>query len=175
MLAEAIKAIVELGQDSAAVDFHAHPALPNRVFIRHGDELLEKDAPPPLRNHQLEGFDDLVRALEDEAIAPAPEVYVSRVAVVALLNRGERREAVSVKLVETDRFKILRRLQSAPALMDPKQVIKLLRFDLHSVNAEAVIQGLRKVNFTRTSSGASNVEHGRETLGRSVEASVQQA
>jgi len=38
-----------------------------------------------------------------------------------------------------------------------------------------VITALRQIDFTRTSAGKSHVEHGKESLGRSVEAAVQQA
>jgi hypothetical protein len=174
MLAEAIKAVVDLGQKARQVEFHANEKLPNKVFIRSGDQLIEKDSPAPLRAHKLLGFDDLVAAVKDASIAPAPEVYVSGGRVCAFLDRAERRSMVAVELVESKRFQLVTKLQQ-PVAFEPREAIKMLRFDLHGGDVDGVIQSLRRVDFKRTSGGASSVEHGKESLGRSVEAVVQQA
>jgi hypothetical protein len=174
MLAEAIKSVVDLGQKANAVAFHVHASLPKTVFVRHGDELLEKDVPAPARAHNLLGFDDLVAALKDKTIAPNPEVYVAGDRVRALLDRAERLQSVGVQLVESQRFQLAKTLQK-PHSFEPREAIKLLRFDLHGGDVDQIIQSLRRVDFKRTSGGTSTVEHGKESLGRSVEASVQQA
>lgn len=82
---------------------------------------------------------------------------------------------VKVDLVESQRLKLCRAIEAAPRTMHPRDAVKMLRLDLHGGKHEAVIQALSQVDFTRNSTGRSHVEHGRESLGKSVEASVQQA
>lgn len=174
MLAEFLDRLVGLAKSAHKVDVHNIPQLPRTVFIRVGDVLHEHDVPPPWRQHDLAGLGDLVAALTDKGIAPRPEVYVSPREVVALLDRDDRRERITVRLEETKRWQLIAALQT-PRAMQPKEAVKLLRLELHGGNVEHMIQALSRIDFVRTSSGRTNVEHGRETLGRSVEAAVQQA
>ena len=174
MLAEFFDRIVGLAKGAHKVDFHTHDKLPRTVFIRHGDELLEKDLPPAVRAAQLCGFDDLVAAASDLQIAARPEVYVSAAGIAVLLDRADRREAITVPLAPSKRWQLVESLQQ-PKVMQPKDAVKMLRLDLHGGNVAHVIQALSRIDFTRSSAGRTNVEHGRESLGRSVEAAVQQA
>jgi hypothetical protein len=59
--------------------------------------------------------------------------------------------------------------------MSQKQAIRLLRHDLAACNCDHILAALRKLDFHRRSDGARTIEHGRETLGRAVEAAVQGA
>jgi hypothetical protein len=107
-------------------------------------------------------------------MAPAPEVYIAPQQVQAFLDRQDRREFVRVKLAETKRFQQVAALQT-PKSMQPKDAVKMLKLELHGGNVAHVIQALSRIEFTRTGTGRTNVEHGKESLGRSVEAMVQQA
>lgn len=175
MLAELVASLVGLGRDTTEVTFHQHNECPAKLWVRHGTELRQIDAPAPLRGHGLLGYDDLVAALKDSLIAPAPEVYIAGTSVVAFLDRNERRSRVSITLQESARLKLCRELEAKPRRMQPRDAVKMLRLDLHGGRHEQVIQALSRVDFTRTGAGKSHVEHGRESLGRSVEAAVQQA
>lgn len=66
-------------------------------------------------------------------------------------------------------------LEKSPAKMQPKDAVKMLRLELHGGNVSHVIQALSRIDFSRTSAGKTDVAHGKESLGRSVEAAVQQA
>lgn len=175
MLAEFVASIVGLAKKSNQVEFHTHEELPAKVFVRSGDSVECHDAPPAFRNHYLEGFDDLVAVLRDKAMAPRPEVYVSGGRIVALLDRSVRRDRVSVNLAESQRFRRCSDLQAKPERFQPRDLVKMLRLEFHGGNHGHVIQALSRIDFTRTSAGRTAVEHGRESLGRSVEAAVQQA
>lgn len=175
MLAEFLDRIVGLAKGANAVSFHKHEDLPDTVFVRHGDELLRVDAPPPKRRHALAGFDDLVAALKDSSIAPDPEVYLDLGGVTVLLDRAKRRETVRVTFVESGRLRVCRSFESQPRTMQPREAVKLLRLELHGGRHDHVIQALSRIDFTRSSAGKSHVDHGKESMGRSVEAAVQQA
>lgn len=174
MLAELIRELVGLGRRTTEVAFESDDRCPKRLWLRHGDTMEEIDVPPPDRQHQLAGLDDLTAALLDPQIAPAPEVYVSASGVVALLDREDRRARVTVRFAESRRWATIVALQQ-PQKYQPKAAVKMLKMDLHGGNVGHVIQSLSRVNFQRTSAGSTSVEHGRESLGRSVEAAVQQA
>lgn len=175
MLAEFFDRIVGLARGAHSLDFKTHEQLPDTVFVRHAGELQTHVVPPPKRAHKLLGLDDLLLALRDPIIAYAPEVYVAGGRVCALLDRNERRSMVTIDLQETKRFQLCAQLQAQPRQFQPKDAVKMLRLELHGGNHEHVIQALSRIDFTRNSAGKSHVEHGRETLGRSVEAAVQQA
>lgn len=130
---------------------------------------------PPKRAARLVGVADLVLALTDPVIAPAPEVYHSEAVVTALLNRDRREDSVSLSLPLTETFGHLMALSHKGTKLSPKDMIKFLRNSFGLVCPEHVVSALRRIDFTRTSAGKSHVEHGKESLGRSVEAAVQQA
>lgn len=173
MIAEAIAKLVGLGQDAQRVEFHTHPNLPNRVFVRNGDELVEHLEPVPRRMPKLEGMQDLVSYLESSA-ALAPEIYLHHGKVEAFLDREDRRSVATVELLESERFRIVTALESGRS-MTPKEAVRFLRLELPDTGTAGVVQALSRIDFTRSSSGRSDVAHGKESLGRAVEASVQQA
>lgn len=175
MLGDALKYLVGIGRETAKVEFHHHPKFPTRIWVQHGPELKAEDAPAPLREHKLLGYDDLVSAMKDKEIATNPEIYVAGGRIVALLDREERRSVVVVDLVESKRLQLCRAIEAQPRTMHPRDAVKMLRLELHGGKHETIIQSLSQVDFTRNSIGRSHVEHGRESLGKSVEASVQQA
>jgi len=144
-------------------------------LVRNGDQLYEKPVPPPRREHHLHVLEDLVAALKDTAIAPAPEVYVRAEGVYAYLDRSDRRSCVFVPLEESQRFQLCKRLEAQPLVADPKSIVRLLKTSFLVGTHEHVTLALSNITFERTSTGKTEVKHGKESLGRSVEAAVQQA
>jgi hypothetical protein len=61
----------------------------------------------------------------------------------------------------------------SPGAMTPGDAVRMLRLELDSVAGAELAAALSRVDFARTSSGAVVTEHGRESLGRSVEARAQ--
>lgn len=175
MLAEFLDRIVGLARGANRLEFQTVASIPRKVFRRNGDLVDELDVPPPERSHSLVGYADFVAAVSDATMAKAPEVYVGKGKVVALLDRGDRRETVSVDLMPSKRFQQCMLLESQPVKLQPRLAVKFLRFELHGGNVEHVITALSRVDFTRSSAGKQHVDHGRESLGKSVEAAVQQA
>jgi hypothetical protein len=175
MLAEFLQKIADLVTKAQHVDIFTIPGNPQELLVRHGEELLREQVPPPARAHQLAGFADLVEALKDKAIAPAPEVYVSAACVKALLDRENRRQTVAIQLAPSRRFQLCAGLENQPRGFSPKDAVKFLRMEMHGTSVDAVAQALARIDFKRTVGGVSDVAHGKESLGRSVEAAVQQA
>lgn len=175
MLAELVQKLVDLGRGTQKVEFHTHHKQPRTLYVQTADGVLEKEAAAPLRQHLIGSFEDLVALLKDEFIAPSPEVYVDGGKIVAFLDRLDRLEMVAVALPESKRLMLCRDLEAKPRAMHPRDAVRMLRLELHSGNHQSVIDALSNIDFARVSNGKSHVEHGRESLGRSVEAHVQQA
>lgn len=174
MLAEFFDRIVTLGRDSERVQFHTHESLPDRVYVQNGSECVSVEIPPRARRPSVRSFADVVAMAQDGEIAPDPEIYVGSSGLSMLLDRSDRNESSTTELTRSKRLDAAAVLE-LPRQFEPRDAIKLLRFELHGANTDSVIQALSRVDFQRTSGGSSSVDHGKESLGRSVEASVQQA
>lgn len=175
MLAEFLDKVFELTGRAQGIELAQHPDLPDVVFRRVGTNVTEHEVPPPRRHHTLEGVQDIIRAVVRATEEGEPEVYHDDTAVRVLLDREDRRDTLDMPLHVSERFRTLEALAKAPRAMSPAAAVKFLRFELQGTGIDAVVAGLRRIDFTRSGSGASNVQHGRESLGRSVEAAVQQA
>lgn len=172
MLAEAINTIAGLVETGNAIETFRCDDL-RKVLVRRGKEIEMHDLPPVQRGGRLHGVEDLVAAALDDEFAPDPEVFHEGDGIVLVLNRADRHELVKMPLTCTDRFLTLMSLAKTPRNMAPREWVRFLRFDLSGTGIDHVIAVLRKVDFARRSDGKMHVEHGRESLGRSVEMVVQ--
>jgi len=174
VLSEAIRTVAVMARRQSELVLQDIPQL-RVVAVRDGESPAVFHAYPPARRTgtELLGLEDLVAAVLDGEFAPRPEVYHGTGdGVVVLLDRNDRSQRVVMPLVETDRITAVHSIGEKP--LTPKQAISLLRFRL-SGSADHVIAAIRRVDFARRSDGKSDVRHGRETLGRSVELEIQQA
>lgn len=174
MLRDLLNGIAGLAVAAQAPTVLRDDETPDRFWISRGNELELVTIPPPRRAHELAGLDDLLRAVLDPAIGKAPEVYFTGERVVALLNRDERVETVSLELRRSARWHTLSDLAQKPRTLAPSQAVRLLRFELHGTGVDSLVTELGRVDFARKADGAHSIAHGRESLGKAVEASVQQ-
>jgi hypothetical protein len=173
MLAEFVSKLEQLFRQSQGADLLALQPDPRRHLFTIGGVLQEREIPPPLRTPNMIALEDLIHMLEDSSAAPSPEVYHNEGFIAAHLDRLDRRERVQLKLERTERFTTLAALHLGLKLSS-KDAVKFLRFRMPDAPPQ-VLDALRKIDFTRSSAGRTHVEHGKESLGRSVEAAVQQA
>ncbi|MCP3916163.1 MAG: hypothetical protein GY711_11455 [bacterium] len=173
MLAEFLQQLEGLARRANGAEAFKIQDLPEKVMVRKGTEYSIEDVPPARRDHEVHGLSDIVAAVQDEAMAADPEVYHGR-SVKLLLDRGDRRDVVTMPLEVTSRFKRLLALVDGESL-SVRDAVKLLRFDLHGTGVDQVISAIRRVDFSRTGAGAQSAAHGSESLGRSIEAKVQDA
>lgn len=171
MLAEFVNRIAVLARESAQVDV-VDARDPRTLLLRHGGQLVERDVPPALVQMRVDALPSLVKICAQN---DAGEVYVHPHQVVVLFDSKDRREQCSMLLVPTKRWTLVQQLERQAMVLTPAEAVRFLRFEMPGSGAamEALVQALRRVDFARTSTGAARVEHGRETLGRSVEATVQ--
>jgi hypothetical protein len=173
MLADFLEKIRELAKRGDSVQIATHDGLPDSVFVRHGDSLEVKDVPPSRRTHTVQGYEDITKAVNDPMCSDG-EIFHDHAGISLHLNRGDRRDTIRLPLNHSERWAKLESMRGG-GKGTVRDVIRTLRFDLHGTGIESVIQALSKIDFTRKSDGGASVSHGRESLGQSVEASVQQA
>lgn len=173
MLAEFLNKVAEMAKSAHSVQVVNVEGIPDEVLIRRGDEVTWKERPAPRRAHRLTSFVSLCELVRNPRIAPHPEVFHDGVRIVVVLDGEKRREFATLDLAQTERFGLVQKLSGM--LLEVPAAVKLIRFDLHGIGADALVASLRRIDFTRKGTGAHSVEHGRESLGRAVEASVQQA
>lgn len=171
MLADFLKALRE------GIQREARPQLLENVSNEHSavyampnGEILREDVPSPLRRFTINSFSDIVEMLVPGKLEK-PIVFHDTKKIVVLLDREDRREWATMALPFSGVFARLHGLQGGWSAPVP-QLVRFLR--ALKVDAE-LLASFRRIDFTRTTQGRSDVQRGRESLGRSVEAHVQQA
>lgn len=174
MIRDALEYLSHRLAERGRVEFHKHPELPSKVLVRRGDEHEWEDVEAPQRMARVETLGDVEAYLKKNG--KAPQVFVDAVGVTAYLDAGERAEWVQMPFVKSKRMALLEQIEAGGGLsLTQKDAVKLLRFDLHGDRTANLLAALSRIDFTRSSTGSRTVEHGKESLGRSVEAKVQKA
>ena len=172
MLAEFLDRVVGLARSSDRVE-RVESGDPRVLLLRTpGGELVERSIDPPLRDWEVADFDSLIQVIQEQA---DPVVFVGDDSVEVLLDEDDRRERCSLSLSATSRWNEVLRLECEERRFGPRDAVRWLRFQMHSMGDGLAKLGaaLSRIDFERKSSGQHVSEHGRESLGRSVEARVQ--
>lgn len=169
MLAEAIDRISGLARDAAGVEI---TELGHRkILVASGGSYSEMQRPPKPRNHAATNGASFV-SLVNELKAESAIVFVSEGQVVAILDSNDREDRVTLELPHSEAYKAFA-LLGVP--QNQRSVIRMLREELYGAIDLSFLAIIRRLDFTRRNDGNSSVMHGRESLGRSVEATVQSA
>jgi hypothetical protein len=168
MLKEAIDRIAELGVEASGIE--TCDLYDRKFVLRKGTafEILERD-PPEAKYETLDcpSFVSLVNALGED-----PLVLIDCERVVGILDESKKRGRVYLGLEKSRAAKALTALGNPT---DQKKLIGFLREELAGCVEEKFLAIVRRLDFSRRNDGNSSIQHGRESLGRSVEAAVQSA
>lgn len=174
MLAEFFDRIRRTVLESAEAKFVVDPNNPRRSYLVQGDQHWPIDAPAPLREHSAANLATFLDLANDRSIAPKPVIWADDTGARLVLDDDDRREVVTLHLVPSRGLVELATLRDAKAFA-PRDLVRWLRFSLPFPGTELLLQSVRSIDFARAATGTSRTEHGHETLGRTVEARVQQA
>lgn len=170
-LAEALETI----QETAVKASHAQRLMDKRkgTVFSHGGQILTIDADPPARNHKVSDLESLVVAIGGEASA---SVWHSGNQVVAIIDdtpASHRDDRVSWSLVESAKFAALTRKAAEPRSHAEfvKFLVQNLRDELQAA-APGLLGAIRALKFRSADEQAGKIEHGRESMGRAIEAEV---
>lgn len=172
MLAEAIDRIRALALDGERVTFVSHQDFPDEVFQVGPQGVTRLGKPAPRRKHSLCGVADLAALANNLGLTQA-EVFHGEQGVYMVLDGTKRTEGVLLTLPPTSQLLALRAIAAKPLRASPKEALAWLR-RLFLGELPKLHAGLRKVDFVRTTAARSQIERGKESLGKSVEAAVLQ-
>ena len=174
MLAEFIHSIASMARAASSTQIVRIPGM-RRLLVRSGDKVETIDLPPVRRRATFDSFSDVVNLSLDKAVCPEPEIYVGEDSIFVFTDRNSRTEAVRMRLQVSHPFAAMEALARSltGSGFTPKALIRHLRFELPLPGFAPLLKSLAKVDFARRSDGKQTVSHGRESLGRQVEAVVQ--
>lgn len=172
MLHEALKFLTDLGAEAAASTIIDIPGDPRRVLLdrRDGSPAEFITIPAGDRAHRVNTLDDLIHATETWTEANRV-IFHNHEKVVLVLDDDDRRDLVTLNLIQSEPFKTLCKL-AEKLNRTQAEMVRLLKVDLYGCAEERILPIIRNIKFTQTSSGGGNLQHGRDTLGRQVDAAV---
>jgi hypothetical protein len=169
VLAEFVSKIQALAQTALAPT--TIPLPDGSTLLRKGDNYEYLDFVPAKRKYALNSLLDVVNIANDHANSA---VFVNPGAITVLLDEEDRRETATMKLDASPTYLALEVLGKTDAVWQPKDLVRFLRFKLRGIDTDT-INKFRKIDFTLIETGKTEEQHGRHTLGRSIEAQVQGA
>lgn len=179
MLKEFVEAIAKL---TSQANEHIHPKItaipgdPRKVFVSDRSGVREMKLPPDLRSHTVAGIGDLLEAYKvwcgEPSASEALGVFWHDSDVVTLvIDDFDRRDRVTMPLEYTQQFARIKKLAEQPHLSQ-REAVNLFRHDLKDCGPDTMLPALRKLEFKRKNDGSRTFEHGKESLGRSIELQV---
>jgi hypothetical protein len=171
MLAELVERLVKLGQAVDAPKVVTVDALRKIIIQGKDGEHKMHDIPPKDRAHDINSYDDIGRIIDVMGDEDS-EVWVDDGVLCIVLDGEVRRDRVEVTLGKSALFDTLANMESDPLRLSPREAVKFMRFDMAG-EFPHLEQAFGRVNFKRKSDGSVVTEHGNESMGKAVEAVVQ--
>ena len=171
MIKEALESLGKTFQAAASARVLNIPGNDGRkCYVDQNGTLTVYDVPPPLRAHHVNSVDDLIAAARKWNTGPV--VWISGEAIVLVPDDADRRDRITLKLVKSAAFAKLCSLASEPEL-NQAELVRLLRVDLvGAVNRVGLLAAVRQIRFRQSTAGESTIQHGNESLGRTIESQV---
>jgi hypothetical protein len=138
-------------------------------LVTYNGSKEERPKPSPIRDHRVIRLVDLIEAIN--AFGGKTAAILHDYSIIACeLDSADRRDRVSVPLTATMQFVNLEALAKPRA---QKDFILFLRRIYQDALPDGFLDSVRSVTFSRSADGHGTVAHGKESLGRSVEAVVE--
>lgn len=179
-LADGINAIANLAeqaskrQDAKIVEGIA-PDDRTKMVQFDGKITPFKILPPP-RKHTVQTLDDLItsakRWQQEFDAENNGVIWIGEHHVVLVPDDEDRRDSITMPLVRTDLWELICTLTRNP-IVDQPALIRLLRVQLAAmVGSTELLAKVRLIRFRGSEDSTSNLNHGQESLGRSIEREI---
>lgn len=151
-----------------------------KKIVQFDGKLQTFDIDPPPRKHAVRTLGDIVTAANrwqkvqgETDVAPRSGViWIGDASVVLLPNDDDRRDSVSMPLVRTDLWQTLLNLKQN-SCVDQPAMIRLLRTQFAQVaGATELLAKVRLIRFRSAEESNSEMNHGKESLGMSIEREI---
>lgn len=177
---ETLELIQKTAQEAQQARILDLPGDGRTKCVNIADKLNFVTIPPAARDHKVESLEDLAayacRVAAHNAIEGLadknPVVWHDDEAVILVIDDTDRRDTVTFALTISRQFGVLRQLRNCPAWLEQRDFINLLRLDLGLDNIGLVDQ-FRRLDWKASSENQSTIGHGKESLGKSIQAEVQ--
>lgn len=170
MLKEALEFLGKTFDKSQAAKLLSVPGDGRVAYVDQGGKLSEIAVAPPVRRHNVKSVDDLIKAAK--TWNKKPVVWVSGSDVVLVPDDDDRRDMATLELVRSAAFGKLCFLAKSPDVSQA-DLIRTIRVDLQGTIGRAdLLTAIRSIKFRQSTAGTSTVQHGNESLGRTIEAEV---
>lgn len=175
MLAELIDKLRGLCSQADGIAVREVDSLPESVFIRQGGEHRIVEVPPARREHRVSDIAAMKEAVSTMSGGNA-QVFHGHAVVEVHLDNSDRRDTLRMALHTSAAYKALVGLVDGKRF-SPRDVVTFLKYNLAGTgeDTQALIGVLREVKHQTRIDGGGVVQHGRESMGRAVEAEVSNA
>ena len=146
----------------------------DRYVLINGEK---HELPPDRRAHRVDTLESLIEAAKfyatgmGEGDELAGTVWHDEKQVVVLVNDSDRRDRVTLPLTLSEQYRALVALGKQS--FTQKQLVLWLKRTMRGAIDDGLLSAVRVLEFKRRNDGSGTVQHGKESLGRSVEAEVQ--
>lgn len=168
MLSDAINTLATLGTKANGIEVHDLDF--RRKLIRTGDRYEQFRVSPPVRSYTVLDFNSFVSVVRAVAIDTQAIVFVNADGAYCYFDELERSDHVRLPFVRSRAYDAMLALGEK---RDQRTVITMLREQLANCIDPGFLSIVRRLDFKRRNDGANNLQHGRESLGKSVEQVVQ--
>lgn len=143
----------------------------NRYLLVKPDGTFTIETPPPtLHFEKLDSVVDLIKFIDDgKGGDDSGAAYVSKDAIDFVYDQAKRTDRTTVLLTPTEAWRWLTGIESGHTTSQ-RDLIRALRVTLDGcLPAESnLLSIVRNLKFVQANDGGSNIQHGRESIGRSI-------
>lgn len=170
--AEAIREIERLVKAGAKTEFVRNKQEPEHVYWRVNPEGTAEvvEVEPPLWSRHFKRPDDVVAALSEGSDFSRTTFYDET--AIQVVQDDDCRKLTTCPMEFSPQFQWLK-TKSAGAF-DQRAFVRLLRIDFRGCldGAPDLLGLVRNLKFTNAGQAVGNIQHGRESLGKSIESQV---
>ena len=165
MLKEGLEFLFARGAESVVAKSLEIPGNKRLIVTQAGEKELDTDKPG--LTARTTDVSDFIASVNDYG-SERTVVWVSPDSVVAVVDDDDYREhKIVLALLKSEQYN---KLSGLPGEFTQRQLVRMLKM---SFDAPKLMASLRKVDFHRSSDGSRSLDHGSESLGKKVEATVQ--
>lgn len=180
MLAEFLKELVDLSNQTQRVKFHKLEGMPADVLCQENPDgtITWGSLEPEPANHKVLSLgamvDVAVRAQAQNADDTPVSLWYSRSKVTAVLDPVGRRDVAVLDLSLSRPVLQLDNWESTEQSLGQERLVWLLRTTFKdSYEPKALLGMVESVNFSVNSGNASVIQHGKRSVGKSVESKIE--
>lgn len=176
VIQEAIAKIQQLADEARQPHVLKPAQEPGHVYyLVEGDEAHLKFAEPPPRDHRVADLPTLAELCLRFASDERPvALWYGKGGVEAIFDDDEgRRDRARLALTPSRQMAVLSQWASELKWLEQTHLVRVLRAVFpHAFASAGVVDVFRRLKFRQASSGEKVVEHGRASLGKSIEAEL---